>query len=207
MQRSTQSGVEAPVEAPVERLNSPKYELARLKSCGEDVFISANVEIRRPHLLRLGSHIAIDSGFYCTTAAILGDYIHIGPYVTVIGGAPALLEMKGFNTIGAGSRLLCATDEFLGAGLAGIAPPEFRDRVRVEPIVFAVFASVGSNVVIHPGVTLGEGSVVGSCSLVTQDTEPWTIYRGVPARPWKKRSSEKMLDAARRLGYGPFQTQ
>ncbi len=187
-----------------EKLNSPRYDLTRLAACGEDVFISANVEIRRPHLLRLGRHIAIDTGFYCTTAAELGDYIHIGPGVTIIGGEPALLQMAGFNTIGAGSRILCATDEFLGAGLVGMSPPEFRDVVRVEPVRFEAFASAGTNVVIHPGVTLAEGCVIGSCALVTKSTEPWTIYQGIPARPWKKRPKEKMIESAQKLGYGPF---
>jgi acetyltransferase-like isoleucine patch superfamily enzyme len=187
-----------------EDLNSPQFDLTELAACGEDVFISAQVEIRRPHLVRLGRHIAIDTGFYCTTTAVLGDYIHIGPYVTVIGGASALLQMAGFNTIGAGSRILCASDEFLGAGLSGIAPESFRDVVRIAPVVFEPFASIGTNVVIHPGVTLGEGSVVGSCSLVTKPTEPWTIYRGIPARPWKKRPRQKMIAAARQMGYGPF---
>jgi acetyltransferase-like isoleucine patch superfamily enzyme len=190
-----------------EVLSSPRYELSKLAAAGEDVFISANVEIRRPHLIRIGSHIAIDSGFYCTTAAVLGDYVHIGPYVTVIGGAPALLRMAGFNTVGAGNRLLCASDEFLGAGLAGMSPPEFRDVVRVEPIVFEAFASTGTNVVIHPGITLAEGSVVGSCSLVTKSTLPWTIYRGIPAKPWKDRPRGKMIEAARKLGYGPFASE
>lgn len=187
-----------------EKLDSPKYGLGLLAACGEDVFISASVEIRRPHLVRVGSHIAIDTGFYCTTAANLGDYIHIGPYVTVIGGGPALLRMAGFNTIGAGSRLLCASDEFLGAGLAGMSPPEFRDVVHVEPITFEAFASIGTNVVIHPGATLAEGVVVGSCALVTGPTEPWTLYRGIPARPWKTRPKDKMIAAARELGYRHF---
>jgi acetyltransferase-like isoleucine patch superfamily enzyme len=187
-----------------EKLNSAKYDLSKLAACGEDVFVSANVEIRRPHLVTLGNHIAIDSGFYCTTSAVLGDYIHIGPYVTIIGGATARLQLVGFNTIGVGGRILCASDQFHGAGLAGMSPTEFRDDVRVEPIVFEAFASTGSNVVIHPGVTLGEGSIVGSCALVTKSTEPWTIYRGVPARPWKKRPSKNMIHAAEKPGYGPF---
>jgi acetyltransferase-like isoleucine patch superfamily enzyme len=193
-----------PPEIQSEPLNSPRYEVGKLAACGEDVFISASVEIRRPHLCRMGSHIAIDTGFYCTTGTLLGDYIHIGPYVTVIGGAPALLRMVGFNTVGAGSRILCASDEFMGAGLAGIAPAELRDVVRVEPVTFEAFASVGTNVVIHPGVTLAEGSVVGSCSLVTKPTKPWTIYRGVPAKPWKERPKAKMIEAARHLGYTQF---
>jgi acetyltransferase-like isoleucine patch superfamily enzyme len=190
-----------PAQAQPGELDSPRYDLSRLAACGEDVFISANVEIRRPHLVRLGKHIAIDTGFYCTTAAILGDYVHIGPYVTVIGGAPARLDMAGFNTIGAGSRILCASDEFLGAGLVGMSPEEFRDNVAVEPVVFETFASTGTNVVIHPGVKLAQGSVIGSCSLVTKSTEPWMIYRGTPARPWKKRPHEKMIEAAHKMGY------
>jgi dTDP-4-amino-4,6-dideoxy-D-glucose acyltransferase len=196
-----------PTQAQPEKLDSPQYDLRRLAACGEDVFISANVEIRRPHLVRLGKHISIDTGFYCTTAAILGNYIHIGPYVTVIGGAPARLEMAGFNTIGAGSRILCASDEFLGAGLVGMSPEEFRDNVVVEPVVFETFASTGTNVVIYPGVTLAEGSVIGSCSLVTKSTEPWMIYRGTPARRWKKRPHKKMIEAARKMGYWPVHSE
>ena len=182
-------------------MNSPEYDYHLLGAVGEDVFISRNVEIRRPHLVKIGAHVAIDTGFYCTTAAVLGDYIHIGPYVTVIGGAEAELRLKGFNTIGAGSRLLCASDEFLGAGLVGMSPAEFRDNIITAPITLERFASVGTNVVILPGVTLAEGSVVGSCALVTHTTEPWTIYYGVPAHPVKTRPSERMLAAAKALGY------
>jgi acetyltransferase-like isoleucine patch superfamily enzyme len=180
---------------------SEQYDYSLLKSCGKDVFISCNVEIRRPKLVEIGSHIAIDSGFYCTVEAFIGDYIHIGPYVTVIGGAKALLQMIGFNTIGAGSRILCASDEFLGAGLVGMSPPEFRDNVIYAPVVLKMFASTGTNVVVHPGVTLAEGCVVGSCSLVTKDTEPWTIYHGIPARPVKARPKERMIEAAKVLEY------
>jgi len=178
---------------------SAEYDYKLLRSFGEDVFISANVEIRRPHLVTVGSHVAIDSGFYCTVEACIGDYIHIGPYVTVIGGAKAQFKLKGFNTIGVGSRILCASDEFLGAGLVGMSPPEYRDNIIFAPVVFEMFASIGTNVVVHPGVTFGEGSVVGSCSLVTKDVEPWMIYYGIPARPVKPRPRDKMIAAAKAL--------
>lgn len=178
-----------------------EFDYQSLASCGRDVFISGAAEIRRPHLVEVGSHVAIDSGFYCTTAAVVSDYVHVGPYVSVIGGAEASLTMQGFNTAGAGSRIVCASDEFLGEGLVGMAPPEFRDRIRYAPVVFEQFASIGTNVVIHPGVTLAEGSVIGSCALVTRSTEPWTIYHGVPARPVRQRPRDKMLAAARAMGY------
>jgi acetyltransferase-like isoleucine patch superfamily enzyme len=178
-----------------------EFEYTLLRESGDDVFISASVEIRHPHLVSVGSHVAIDTGFYCTVQACIGDYTHIGPYVTVIGGKEANLRMRGFNTIGAGSRILCASDEFLGAGLVGMSPPEYRDNIIRSPVQFEMFSSIGTNVVLHPGVTLGEGSVVGSCSLVTKDTEPWTIYYGIPAVPVKPRVRDTILAAAKKLGY------
>jgi galactoside O-acetyltransferase len=51
-----------------------------------------------------------------------------------------------------------------------------------------------------PGVTLAEGSVLGACSLLTQDTEPWVIYMGVPARPILPRK-KAMKEKAKLLGY------
>jgi len=184
-----------------------EYDHTLLKRCGDDVFISAAVEIRRPHLVSVGDHVAIDTGFYCTVAAEIGDYIHIGPYVTVIGGGEGLLRMAAFTTIAAGCRIACSSDAHLGAGLVGpTIPAEFRDDVTFGEVTLEVFASLGTNVVVHPGVTLAVGSVVGSCSLVTHNTEPWTIYHGVPARPVRARPSQRMLAAARSLGYTEFET-
>jgi galactoside O-acetyltransferase len=51
--------------------------------------------------------------------------------------------------------------------------------------------------VIHPGVTLAEGCVVGSYSLVTKSTDPWAIYFGIAARPIKIREKAKMIAAAK----------
>lgn len=41
---------------------------------------------------------------------------------------------------------------------------------------------------ILPGITLAEGTAVGANSLVTQDTESWTMYFGSPAKKIKPRS-------------------
>ena len=179
-----------------------QFDHALLRAVGADVFISPAIEIRRPHLVSVGSHVAIDSGFYCTVSAELGDYIHIGPYVSVIGGERGRLRMTSFTTIAAGCRIACSSDAHLGAGLVGpTIPDRYRDDVRYGGVTFEMFASLGTNVVVHPGVTLAEGTVVGSCSLVTQDTEPWTIYQGIPARPVRERPRGKMIAAAKALGY------
>jgi len=175
-----------------------------LKSFGEDVFISANVEIKRPHLVTVGNHVAIDSGFYMTTAAEIGSYIHIAPYVSVIGGAKGLLKMGNFTNISVGSKIICGSDEFLGHGLitAPGIPNEFRDNLKVAPIIFEDFVALGANVTVLPGVRLAEGSVIGACSMVNKDTEPWTIYVGTPAKPFKIRSKAKMIEYAKKLGFG-----
>jgi len=183
-------------------LQSAQYDTSLLQSCGEDVFISANVEIRRPHLVRVGSHVAIDSGVYLTTAAEIGDYIHLSPYLTIIGGAQSKLIVEDFVTIAAGSRLICGSDRFMGDGFTSVTvPDEFRDTVDFGTIRCSRFSGIGTNVVIMPNVTIGEGSVIGACSMVTKDTEPWTVYVGVPALPEEAPPPEKMLEYAKRLGY------
>lgn len=180
-----------------------QYDQSQLKSVGDDVYISNMIEIRRPHLVSVGSHIAIDTGFYLTTQAILGNHIHIAPYVTVIGGENGLLKMGNFSNISVGSKIICGSDEFLGAGLISAPgiPPAYRDQLKVEPVIFEDFANVGANVVVMPGVTLAEGSVVGACSLVRESTKPWTIYAGTPAKPIKMRPKTKMLEYARAMRY------
>ena len=179
------------------------YDVSKLKGYGHDVFISGNVEIKRPHFISIGNHIAIDSGFYITTQAELGDHIHIAPYVHVIGGPNGLLKMGHFTNISVGGIIVCGSDSFLGDGLISApgVPEIFRDKLIIKPVIFENFANTGAGVKILPGVTLAEGSVIGANSLVIQSTEPWTIYAGSPAKPIKTRPREKMLEFAKSLGY------
>lgn len=174
----------------------------QLLSIGEDVYVANSAVIKRPQLVRIGNHVAIDDFFYLTTPATLGDYIHIGPMVTVIGGPATLFTMGHFSTVAAGCRIICAGDRHLGAGLVSpVIPDEYRDDVDFAPVTLENFASLGTNVVVMPGVTIAEGSVVGANSLVTKSTEPWMIYVGSPAKPVRARPSERMKAYAAALGY------
>lgn len=173
-----------------------------LKSCGSDVYIDSFIRIKRPELVSIGNHVAIDHGFYCTTSLEIGDYIHIAPYVSVIGGRDAFLKMDHFSTIAAGCRIICGSDEHLGAGLVGPTIPKiYQDRLIIKPIVFEKYANIGSNVIVFPGVILKEGSVVAAGSIVTKNTEPWMIHMGSPARPYKRRPKTKIITYAEELGY------
>jgi maltose O-acetyltransferase len=41
---------------------------------------------------------------------------------------------------------------------------------------------IGTRAMIMPGVTIGEGTVIGAGALVTKDCDPGAVYIGVPAR-------------------------
>jgi dTDP-4-amino-4,6-dideoxy-D-glucose acyltransferase len=178
------------------------FDQSLLAAVGMDVVISPNAEIRRPHLVRIGNHVAIDTAVI-TTPAEIGDYAHIGPYVSIIGGEKGKFIMGNFSNIAAGSRVVCVSDRQQGEGLTGPAtiPDAYKDKVHAAAVVVQDFAAVGTNAVIMPGVTIGEGCVIGACSLVTRSTEPWTVYIGIPAQPRKTRPREQMLRYAAELGY------
>jgi len=48
---------------------------------------------------------------------------------------------------------------------------------------------IGSNSIILPGVTIGEGAVIGANSVVTKDVPPEVIVAGNPARFIRKLKS------------------
>ena len=63
-----------------------------------------------------------------------------------------------------------------------------------KPIVIGDFAWVASGAMIVPGVTIGEGAIVGMGSVVTHDVPPYTVYAGNPAK--KIGDIEKKLTCA-----------
>ena len=50
---------------------------------------------------------------------------------------------------------------------------------------------IGYRSVILPGITIGDGAVIGACSLVTSDVEPYTIVGGNPAKKIRKRFEDE----------------
>ena len=55
-------------------------------------------------------------------------------------------------------------------------------KVRISTVRIADRVWIGFNVVVLRGITIGEGAVVGACSVVTKDVAPYTVVAGNPAR-------------------------
>ena len=156
------------------------------KKIGEDVRISNLCVITRPYLISIGNHVAIDQFVTITTSAEIGDYVHIAPNCSIIGGAESKVIMKDHSGMAAGARVIAGGANFNSGTLTNPqVPKEYREEI-IEDVIFEEFSILGTNSVVLPGVILSEGSVVGANSLVTKTTEPWTIYVGNPAKPIKK---------------------
>ncbi len=101
--------------------------------------------------------------------------------------------MKDFSGLAFGVTVFAQSDDYGGDALTNpTVPMQYRKilRARVE---LGRHVIVGTGSVIFPGVLMGEGSSVGSCSMVTKSTDAWTIYFGVPAKKIKSRK-RTMLD-------------
>jgi virginiamycin A acetyltransferase len=65
---------------------------------------------------------------------------------------------------------------------------EKRNFVKIGNDVF-----FGANAIILPGVTIGDGAIIGAGAVVTKDVPPYAIVAGVPAKVLKYRyTSEKI---------------
>jgi galactoside O-acetyltransferase len=173
--------------------------ISEFRSFGSDVYINETAIIKRPNLCDIGSHTAIDNGVTISTELIMGDYIHIAPYVVVIGGADSKLILEDFSFVAAGTKIVCGSEDYTGGGLVGPTIPKEMRVINYSTVKFEKYAGCGVNCSIMPGVTLAEGSILGANSLLTKDTEPWTIYVGSPAKPVKIRDKEKIIEYSNKL--------
>jgi len=121
------------------------------------VMIYPTVKVWAPWNVEMGSYVAIDDDVNLYSA----DKIKIGTKVAISRNA---FICTASHDITKANRPLVT------------APIEICDGVWI-----------GAHAIILPGVTVGEGAVVGACAVVTKDVEPWTVVAGNPAKFIKKR--------------------
>jgi len=128
-----------------------------------------------------------------------GHPINIQPGVTITGLHN--VSIGNFSGIGRGSMIYAVdsveigNDVMIGEELIiytsnhGIRRSQIMRCQGMEkaPVRIGNDVWIGARVIILPGVTIGDGSVVGAGAVVTEDVEPYSIVGGVPARKIKER--------------------
>jgi putative colanic acid biosynthesis acetyltransferase WcaF len=56
-----------------------------------------------------------------------------------------------------------------------------------RPVTIKACCWIATAATVLPGVTIGDGAVIGACAVVTKDVEPWTVVAGNPAKFIKNR--------------------
>ena len=113
----------------------------------------------------------------------VGKDVFIGDSVKVDSGHADLIFIEDHVHIAGGTRLLCHQRDLsnykVGDDYAKLG-------YTLKPIVLKKGCLVGMESFVLPGVTIGEGAIVGAGSLVTKDVPAWTIATGRPAKVVKQ---------------------
>lgn len=109
----------------------------------------------------------------------VGRNVHIGHQVRLDFGNSSRIHIDDDVIISNGVTLLChkRNVEDYHVGQKTTSLPFIYKDIHLEK-----GCQIGLNATILPGVTIGEGAIIGSCSLVTKDVPAWTVSVGVPAR-------------------------
>lgn len=130
----------------------------------------------RPWVLRkIGCHVGKD--------------VFIGSQVWIDSGHADMIYIGDRSHITARSVLLChkkdLSDYCRGDDYASL--PYMKGEIHIGK-----GCSTGTGTMIMPGVTIGDGSIIGAYSLVTKDIPAWTIATGRPAKVVKRIPSREI---------------
>ena len=137
------------------------YAFVNLYGCtiGDETKIGTFVEIQGG--VTIGKRVKVSSHTFICEGVTIEDYVFVGHGVMFIND----VYPRATNPDGS---LQTPTDW------------------KCIPTRICKRASLGSNVTILCGVTVGEGAIVGAGSVVTKDVPPYTIVAGNPARVLRK---------------------
>lgn len=160
------------------------------KSIGKCCRISRKASLYGVECMSIGNNVRIDDFCILSGNITLGNNIHISAYAALYGAKGIVLE--DFTGVSARSTIYSAMDDFSGNFLVGPIHPIEYTNVTGGKVVVKEFAHIGANVVVFPNITIGEGCIIGACSMVRNDLEPWGVYFGLPVKRTNERSKEML---------------
>lgn len=96
------------------------------------------------------------------------------------------VNLYAVDDIKIGSNAVISEGAFICTASHDITSDTF--NLITKPVAIGDNVWICARAAILPGVTVGEGAVVGAGAVVTKDVEPWTIVGGNPAKIIGKRS-------------------
>lgn len=105
----------------------------------------------------------------------MDEYSCLGPFVDCYCVAP--IKIGAHATVSQYSFLCTASHDI----------EQTQMPLVTAPIQIGAGAWIAADVFVGPGVTVGDGAVVGARSTLLKDVEPWAVVAGNPARFIKKR--------------------
>jgi len=128
------------------------------------IWLQPEINLVHMNKLKLGSNVGVNSG----------------TYINAIGG----IEMGNFVLIGSNVTISSGVHP-----IEGIEPAIFSRPAIPKKIIIEDDCWIAAGASILPGVTLAKGTVVGANSVVTKDTEAYSVVVGAPARKVKSREN------------------
>lgn len=112
----------------------------------------------------------------------LGDNVIIRPntmlFASPLSDSSIQISIKDNVMLGSGVHIYVSNHAF-----KDITKPIIRQgHQEVKPVKIESGAWIGANVIILPGVTIGENSVIGAGSVVTRSIPPYVVACGNPAK-------------------------
>lgn len=142
--------------------------------------------------IEFGKYIIIDDFvlIYAKEKISIGNHVHIASLSSITGGGEFIME--DFSGLASGCKIITGSDDFKDWGFGNPTIANQFRNVRIGKVTIEKFAIIGTNSVILPNVTIGEGASVSANSLITKNLDPWGIYVG--NKKIGERNKQEVLD-------------
>lgn len=111
----------------------------------------------------------------------IGSHVFIASPVHLDDVYPELITIEDYVSIGMNTMIFAHSNPTKSIWLKKYVYPRKTAAVTIKK---GAWIAPGNTILC--GVTIGENSVVGACSLVIRDVKPFTVVAGVPAKPVKE---------------------
>lgn len=140
---------------------------------------------RRFLLTAFGANVHATARIHASVRVWYPPYLEVGENATIGPHVNCYCQ----DHIKVGARAIVSQGAHLCAGSHDVDDENF--QLITKPIVIEDRAWVAAECFVGPGVTVGEGAVLGARGVTFKNLQPWTVYVGNPAQERKTRVFRK----------------